>query len=99
MSAKHQMMTTAAIALMAIGGCAGFKAGSFWQHKLDNQEAVRVEAAHWDPRTAEFTWGSAEASHLAQLDPDDLMRPLVSRERPSSIVLDIKPEHKPRVSK
>lgn len=89
MSIKSSLISLTVITLLAGGGYGGARIGMLYQQRLDQRSAVEADAAHWNPKTADFVWGSAESSNLIALNLDQVMS-----DRPDENWAP-KPGHKP----
>ena len=72
---KNKLILAAVLVVAATSSFAGFKVGCLWQNRVDNSEAVRVDAGHYDPHTGKFTYGSAEAMQLANVGISEILEP------------------------
>lgn len=70
---KKKLITLACLTLLASGGYGGFRIGLLFQRHQDEVEAVSVDAAHYDQKSAGFRWGSVDSVNMAKLDLGEIM--------------------------
>jgi hypothetical protein len=59
--------------LLGIGAGGGFVAGELWQTRLDQKAAVEANAAYWNMRTREFTYGNPDAVNVVNTRVTELL--------------------------
>lgn len=67
MKIRNKLISLAIIAIASGSAYGGVRGGMVYQRQLDQKAAVEAEAAHWDPHSAKFVWGSFEVSRIASL--------------------------------